>query len=290
MFKILFFIMLNIAVFGGFMLAGGNLSTIWQPAEFVIIIGAAISALLISVPMAVIKTTGQQIKALWSKEQEDPDFYKELICLTYELFNQLRLKGFKVLDEHIDEPETSELFSKYPAVLKQPQILQFLADNLRIQSMAKISPHDLAHLMDEEIEQQEADMMRPSEVLFKIGEACPGFGIMAAVMGIIIAMGFLDGALSMIGVKVGAALVGTFVGIYLCYALLHPISSALEHMVQMRIARYKALAKMITYFAKDKPPLLAVDAGRRQIQTENRPSFIEMEQWLVAPSETPVNE
>ncbi|WP_298439549.1 flagellar motor stator protein MotA [uncultured Ferrimonas sp.] len=290
MFKLLFFILLNLSVFGGFVFAGGHLASLWQPGEVIIIGGAGVFAMLLSVPLPVLKELLSQLGALWRKEQEDPQFYQQLFCLCYVMFNQLRQKGWKVLDEHVDNPAESALFQQYPAVMKQPEVIRFLADNLRIQSMAKIAAHDLAHLMEEEIERQEADLLRPSESLFKIGESMPGFGIMAAVMGIIIAMGYLDGALTMIGIKVAGALVGTFIGVYLCYALMHPLSTALEHMVFMRTTRLKALAKMIAYFAKNKPPMLAIDAGRRQIQQENRPSFIEVERWLTQLEEKPNNE
>lgn len=290
MFKVLFFVFLNACVFGGFSHAGGNLNTMWQPGEVVIIGGAGFFAMLISAPAPVMREMLAQLKQLLSGGKEDPQFYQQLCCLCYVMFNQLKQKGWKVLDEHVDNPAESTLFQQYPAVLNQPDVIRFLADNLRIQSMAKIAPHDLSHLMEEEIERQEADLMRPSETLYKIGDSMPGFGVMAAVMGIIIAMGYLDGALSKIGMKVASALVGTFIGVYICYALMHPLSAALDHMVQMRVTRLKVLEKMIAYFAKGKPPMLAIDAGRRQIQQENRPSFIEVERWLTQLEEKPGDE
>ncbi|KPZ69399.1 MULTISPECIES: flagellar motor stator protein MotA [unclassified Shewanella] len=268
------------SVFGGYVWAGGSLTSLWQPAEILIIFGAGLGALVIASPRAVLDEMVEQVKSVFSTEKEDPELYPQLFGLMGMLMSQIQSQGLKVLDEHIDKPNESSLFLMYPAVLEHPQVLQFLIDNLRLQSIGKLSPHDLEHMLAEEIERIEEDSLRPSHALAKIAEAMPGFGILAAVMGIIITMSNIDGPITMIGVKVAAALVGTFIGIFACYCFFDPLSKSLEHLVDRKSAQLRCVAAALTAFAKGKPPMLALDAGRKQIQSENRPSFIELERWI----------
>lgn len=279
--KILGLIIILLSVFGGYVWAGGNLSSLWQPAEFLIIFGAGTGALIIANPKPVLEEMASQLKELISIEKEDPELYPQLFGLMGMLMNQIQSQGLKVLDEHVEKPRESSLFLMYPTVLEHPNVLQFLIDNLRLQSIGKISPHDLEHILEEEIYRIEEDRMRPSHALARVAEAMPGFGILAAVMGIIITMSSIDGPITMIGVKVAAALVGTFIGIFACYCLFEPISKALEHLVERKSAQLRCVAAILTSFAKGKPPMLAIDAGRKQIQSENRPSFVELERWMV---------
>ena len=168
----------------------------------------------------------EQIKEVFTKESEDPELYPQLFGLMNMLMTQIQSQGLKVLDEHIDKPNESSLFLMYPAVLDHPKVMQFLIDNLRMQSMGKIAPHDLEHILDEEIERIEEDSLRPSHAIGKTAEAMPGFGILAAVLGIIVTMSHIDGPITMIGVKVAAALVGTFIGIFACYCFFDPLAKA----------------------------------------------------------------
>lgn len=269
-----------ISVFGGYVWAGGHLSSLWQPAEILIIFGAGIGSLVIANPKAVLSDMYQQLRELLQGDKEDPELYPQLFGLMGMLMNQIQSQGLKVLDNHIEAPRESSLFLMYPVVLEHPNVLNFLIDNLRLQSIGKISPHDLEHLLEEEIYRIEEDRLRPSHALARIAEAMPGFGILAAVMGIIITMSNIDGPITMIGVKVAAALVGTFIGIFACYCLFEPISKALEHLVERKSAQLRCVAAMLSAFAKGKPPMLAIDAGRKQIQSENRPTFIELERWM----------
>ncbi|QLE87575.1 MULTISPECIES: flagellar motor stator protein MotA [Shewanella] len=270
-----------ISVFGGYVWAGGSLNSLWQPAEIVIIFGAGFGALIIANPKAVLVEMRLQLKELVNSEQEDPELYPQLFGLMAMLMNQVQSQGLKVLDDHIEKPQESSLFLMFPAVLEHPNVLQFLIDNLRLQSIGKISAHDLEHILEEEIHRIEEDRLRPSLALGRVAEAMPGFGILAAVMGIIITMSNIDGPITMIGVKVAAALVGTFIGIFACYCLFEPLSKALEHLVDRKSAQLRCVAAMLSAFAKGKPPMLAIDAGRKQIQSENRPSFVELERWMV---------
>lgn len=278
--KLFGLVIILFSVFGGYIWAGGILLSLWQPAEIMIIFGAGIGALIIANPRSVLTEMTLQLKELVTAEKEDPELYLQLFGLMGVLMAQIQSQGLKVLDEHIENPKESSLFLMYPTVLKHPAALQFLIDNLRLQSIGKISAHDLEHILDEEIHRMEEDWTRPAIALGKVAEAMPGFGILAAVLGIIITMSNIDGPITMIGVKVAAALVGTFIGIFACYCLLDPLSTALEHLVERKTAQLKCVAAMLTAFAKGKPPMLAIDAGRKQIQSENRPTFIELERWM----------
>jgi chemotaxis protein MotA len=278
--KLIGLLIILFSVFGGYIWAGGTLRSLWQPAEILIIFGAGVGAIVIANPKPVLLEMIEQIKELFTKEQEDPELYPQLFGLMGVLMTQIQMQGLKVLDEHIENPQASSLFLMYPTVLKHPDVLQFLIDNLRIQSIGKISPHDLEHLLEEEIHRIEEDRLRPSEALNKVGEAMPGFGILAAVLGIIITMSAIDGPITMIGVKVAAALVGTFIGIFACYCFFDPLSKALEHLVDRKSAQLRCVAAILTAFVKGKPPMMAIDAGRKQIQSESRPSFIELERWM----------
>ncbi|WP_299010287.1 flagellar motor stator protein MotA [uncultured Shewanella sp.] len=279
--KILGLIIILVSVFGGYAWAGGYLAALWQPAEILIIFGAGLGSLVIANPKAVLVDMYQQMKELFGVEKEDPDLYPQLFGLLGMLMNQIQSQGLKVLDDHVEKPRESSLFLMYPAVLDHPNVLQFLIDNLRLQSIGKISAHDLAQILEEEIHRIEDDRLRPSRALARVAEAMPGFGILAAVMGIIITMSSIDGPITVIGIKVAAALVGTFIGIFACYCLFDPLSKALEHLTERKSAQLRCVAAILTAFAKGKPPMLAIDAGRKQIQSENRPSFIELERWMV---------
>lgn len=274
------FIVILVTVFGGYILEGGSLMALCQPAEVLIILGAGIGALIISTPVPVLKDLLLQFKNLISVKNDDTKLFNQLFRLMDELMTQIQYQGMKILDQHLENPENSSIFSKYPEVMSRVILFQFLIDNFRLQTIGKISPHDLEDMLDIEIERIEVDSLRASAALGRIAEAMPGFGILAAVMGIIITMSHIDGAVSMIGVRVAAALVGTFIGIFFCYAVLEPISKALEAQVDKNIAHLKCVSIMLSTFAKGKPPIQALDAGRKQIQMEDRISFMQLEEML----------
>ena len=215
------------AVIGGFMIAGGNPAMLWQPAEFVVIFGAAIGALIIGNSKYVLKDMLQQLKAQFVAQPDQAQLYKELLLLMYQLLETIRSKGFRELGKTMSKPaETSSIFISYPAVLANPELLMFVCDNLRLISMTKSSPHDLDATLEQEIISIEDQRLKPCHSLHSVGEAMPGFGILAAVGGIIITMQHLVGPLTSIGYHVAAALVGTFIGIFGCYCLFEPLASA----------------------------------------------------------------
>ena len=269
-----------ICVLGGFLMAGGRLLALWQPAELIIILGAAAGSLIIGNSKEVLHEMWTQIKLVIRPQKAQGELYRELLTLMHHLLDETRLKGMKALDEHIENPQQSSVFLMYPEVSENPLVLGFIIDNLRLMGMGKISPHEFETLLEQEIMAIEEEMLKPAHALHKTGEACPGFGILAAVMGIIITMQQLDGPLGGIGVHVAAALVGTFIGIFLCYCLLEPASSAMEDLVKRRISLLMCIKSILLAQLRGKAPLLAIDAGRKVLEPDVKPSFIQMEEWV----------
>ncbi|ARV75047.1 flagellar motor stator protein MotA [Vibrio campbellii] len=269
-----------ICVFGGYIWAGGKLGAIWQPAEFLIIVGAAAGSLIIGNPPQVLKEMRQQISATISGPRQEYEYYMELMALLNNLLETARGRGFKFLDSHIESPEQSSIFLAYPQISGDHRLISFITDNLRLMAMGQMSPHELEGLLEQEIEAIQTEMLLPSRSMQRTAEALPGFGILAAVGGIIITMQAIDGSIALIGYHVAAALVGTFIGIFGCYCCLDPLSNAMAQRVRRNMTAFECVrATLVAYVAK-KPTLLAIDAGRKHIQLDIKPTFNQMEKWL----------
>ncbi|WP_033138144.1 lateral flagellar motor stator protein LafT [Aeromonas finlandensis] len=269
-----------ICVLGGFMMAGGRLVALWQPAELFIIIGAAMGSMFLGNSKEVMHEMWQQIKICFNSNKEERAVYRELLTLMHQLLEESRKKGMKALDEHIEDPQRSSIFMMHPQISEAPLLLGFIIDNMRLLGMGKITPHELDTLLEQEIMAIEEDMLKPAYAMHKTAEACPGFGILAAVMGIIITMQHLDGPLGNIGLQVAAAMVGTFIGIFLCYCVLDPISNAMEEMVKRRIGLLMCIKSILISQSRGKTPLLAVDSGRKMLEPDVKPSFLQLEDWV----------
>lgn len=278
--KFLGVIIVLMCVFGGYMWAGGKLAAIWQPAEILIIGGAAIGSLIIGNPPQVLKEMRGQLRAMMSQPKNEKEYYMELMGLMQVLLETVRSGGFKSLDRHIEDPDQSPVFARYPLIKDDPRLVSFVADNLRLMAMGQMSPHELEGLLEQEIEAIQSDLMLPSQSMQRTAEALPGFGILAAVGGIIITMQAIDGSIALIGYHVAAALVGTFIGIFGCYCFLDPTSNAMAQRVKRDMSAFECVrATLVAYIAK-KPTLLAIDAGRKHIQLDIKPTFNQMEKWL----------
>lgn len=275
-------------VFGGFVLHGGALSSIWQPTEMLIIAGAAVGSLVMGNPRSVLSEMGAQIRNVIARKGNRKEFQRELLLMLYELLETIRDGGLKSLDQHVDEPQESELFRKYPNVLGQPRLISFVVDNFRLMAMGRITQHELEGMLDLELEAIDDDLMQPSRSLSKIAEAMPGFGILAAVLGIVHTMANIgDDDVSMIGVQVAAAMVGTFLGILMCYGVMAPLVSAMTHRVKSDMSAFECVKVVLCAQVAGKPILLAVDAGRKLIQLDVKPSFARLEVWIAEMSRVP---
>ncbi|CAM5252305.1 MULTISPECIES: flagellar motor stator protein MotA [Stutzerimonas stutzeri group] len=267
-------------VLGGYAMANGDMRVLWQPAEVVIILGAAIGSLVVGNPKEVLVEMLSQMRGVFIYERRGEEFQRQLLMLLYELLEMVDVGGLKVLDSHIEEPEESDLFARYPLILKERNLMAFIADNFRLMAMGKISAHELEGFLEQELEAMENALLQPSRSLFKIGEAMPGFGILAAIMGIIITMGSIGGSVAEIGSHVAAALVGTFLGIFFCYCLMEPLSNAMGQRVKTELSALECVRTTLVAHLAGKPTLLAVDAGRKLIEQDVKPAFRQLEVWV----------
>jgi chemotaxis protein MotA len=275
-----------LAVAGGYLWEGGKLALLWQPAEFVIIAGCAMGILLVSTPMSVLAQLIGQVKRLMTAPPGRKDF-DELLVMLYQLFRVAQSTGAMALEPHFDNPKESSVLSKYPKFLARHGALSFLADSIRIIIVGGISTHDFDHLMYEDLEIRQREALVPSSTLMKVGDALPGLGIVAAVLGVVITMQAIDGPPSEIGHKVGAALVGTFLGILLSYGFVQPVAASLEHRVTEELNIEQTIKAGVLALHKGFAPAIAVEFARRVIPEEIRPSFEETEELCrAARSET----
>lgn len=262
----------------GFTLAGGNLLALWQPNEVIIICGAALGAMLISNPLSVsikvFTSAGELLKA----SPYTKAFYLEALALMYELFNKMRREGLIAIEADVEDPNASPIFTKYPALLKDHHLIEFITDYLRIMVVGDMSPHELESLMDTELEAHHQEAGLVYGAISKVSDGLPGFGIVAAVMGVVITMGHIGGPPAELGHHVGAALVGTFLGILLAYGFAGPFSLALEHKAREEGKFYEVLKVCLIATVSGTAPKIAVEFGRKAIYHSVRPSFEELEE------------
>lgn len=271
------------AIFGGFTMMGGTFASIFHPIEILIIGGAAFGALVLGNPRHVLSEMGHQLKKVAARKKHDSEFQRQLLLLMYELL-QTAAGGLKALDAHVEAPAESPLFQRYPAILDEPKLLAFIVDNFRLMAMGKINAHELEGVLEQELEAIHEELTQPSKSLQKIAEAMPGFGILAAVLGIVMAMYSVSGGADSgeIAEKVGAAMVGTFIGIFFCYGVLEPLANLMKQTVNSDASTMETVKVVLCTHVAGKPALLAIDAGRRLIQLNTKPSFAQLEQWINA--------
>jgi chemotaxis protein MotA len=267
-------------VFGGFAIHGGQLLALWQPSEVLIIGGAAIGAFIIANPFSVSKRTLGSIGKLLKGSPYKKGHYLALFAVMYELLSIARKEGMMGLERVIEEPAKSDIFKKRPLVLDDHHVVEFIQDYLRLIISGDMDQFQMEALMDLEIETHHHDGEGPATALAKVSDALPGFGIVAAVLGIVNTMGSLGGPPSEIGEKVAAALVGTFMGILLAYGFVGPMSSAMERIARDETQFYTTIKICIMGFLQGHPPQVAIEFGRKSTPGELRPSFKELEAQL----------
>ena len=264
------------SVLGGYVLHGGHLLVLWQPTEVLIIGGAAIGSFIIANPVHTIKQVFSSILRLLTGSSYNKSYYMDLLSLLYEIFDKSRKQGVMSIEEDIDNPESSQIFSRYPAVMKSKDLLDFVTDYLRIISAGNMATHELEGMMENEIDSREHELMEPSHAVNKIADALPGLGIVAAVLGIVITMNFLTEGPERIGMSVAAALVGTFLGIFMCYGFVGPTSTALEHAAKYELKAYECIKSAIVATVSGQAPQMAIEFGRKALPTDKRPGFQEL--------------
>jgi chemotaxis protein MotA len=270
-----------LAVIGGYLMAGGALAVLFQPAELVVIGGAALGSLLVSTPRTVLMNTFSQIKSSMGGGTTRED-YCDLLSMLYQVFKQVQQGGVMSLESHFEDPTKSPLLTKFPKFIARHEALDFLADSVKIIIVGGIASHDLEALMDEDLKAHHDEALRPSSALMKIGDALPGLGIVAAVLGVVITMGHIDAPAAEVGAHIGAALVGTFLGILMSYGFVQPIATSLEQRVNEDSYYCLCIKAGLLALYKGNPPAIAVEFARRVLPHSVRPSFDETEKFCRA--------
>ncbi len=266
------------AVLGGYVMHHGQLAVLVQPSEFVIIGGAGIGALIAANPPAVIKATMQHLIALVKPTPFGALAYAELLQVLYEIFQKARKDGLVGLEAHIEDPTASDIFQKYPSFLNNHHAVSLLCDTLKVLLTGAVEDHNLAEILDLDLEKHHHEAMKVPQAVAAVSDAMPGFGIVAAVLGVIITMGSIGGEAAVIGQKVAAALVGTFLGILLAYGLLSPLAAAITSRIHAENDYMLCIRTALLSFARGDAPMTAVEFARRNVEPHERPSFSELEE------------
>jgi len=277
MFVIAGILMVLGAVLAGFMMEKGPVLVLMQPSEFVIIAGAALGSMIAANPVRVLKKIGSGIARTLAGSKMSKKVYLDTLKMMFVLFNKSRKDGLVAIEADIEEPEKSPLFSKYPAFIKDHHVRDFVCDTLRMAVTGGATPFDLDQMMELDMEVHHTNATQPVNALATTADSLPGMGIVAAVLGVVITMSALGGPPEVIGQKVAAALVGTFLGILLCYGMVGPLASHMGKIVDDEHAYYHVLRVVMLSFIKGISPILAVEMGRRAIPEHLRPTFQEME-------------
>src|SRR5207253_670598 len=276
MFAIIGIVVVFGSIVGGYLMEHGNLMVLIQPAELLIIGGAAAGTVLIANPLHILKQIAGGVAGVFGSSKFTKQVYLDSLKTIYDLFNKARREGLVSLESDIEEPEKSPILSKNPAFIKNHHIMDFFCDTMRM-AVSGMEPFDLDQVLDLDLEVHHQQAAIPISALSTTADSLPGLGIVAAVLGVVITMGALGGPPEEIGHKVAAALVGTFLGILLCYGLLGPLAANLSGMNGAEGDYYKCLQQGVISFIKGSPPSLAVEFARRSIPHEVRPSFKELE-------------
>jgi chemotaxis protein MotA len=277
MFSIIGIVVVLGAVVGGYLMEHGQLGVLVQPAELVIIGGAALGTLLIANPLPIIKKIISGLLAVLKGNPYTKAYYLETLKMLNDLFMQARKNGMVKLEEDVENPDKSQVFTKYPAFLKHHHAVHFVCDTLRMAISGGVQPFDLDQMMEMDMEVHHHEATVPVNALTTVADALPGLGIVAAVLGVVITMGALGGPPEEIGHKVAAALVGTFLGILLCYGFLGPLAANITKMNDAESDYLRCLRQGLIAFVKGSAPALAIEFARRSIPGEVRPSFKETE-------------
>jgi len=280
--KLIAFAMIFVCVFGGYILAGGKMGIIIKatPVELLIIMGASLCAFVISNTGHVIKDCIKYLSCLIKPETYNKKSYQELLSVLFQIFKLARTKGWLALEAHIENPDDSALFTEFPEFSKNHHAVTFLCDYLRIISLGNDNPHEIEALMDAEIETIEHEKMHPSHAVQTMADGIPALGIVAAVLGIIKTMASITEPPEVLGKMIGSALVGTFLGVFLSYAFVGPISMAMGAKGESEVQYYKAIRIALIAFLNGSAPQVAVDFARKYLPHHLQPSFLELEEIL----------
>ena len=269
-------------VIGGYVAMGGKLAVLIQPFELLIIGGAAIGAFIIANPMPVIKRTLSALGELFKGSPYSKEAYLELLSLLYTVFKLAKTKGMLALEQHIEKPAESSLWSKFPMFAADTYAITFLCDYLRLLTLGSDNPHEMEALIDEEIETHHAEKNQIASALQTMADGMPALGIVAAVLGVIKTMGAITEPPEVLGKLIGAALVGTFLGVLLSYGFIGPIANALKARYDAEVKYLLCIKAGLLAYMQGYAPAVAVEFARKALLSNVRPTFYEVEEAVAA--------
>lgn len=264
------------SVVGGYWAMGGDFTILWQPFEFVIVCGAAFGAFIVANPRSVLKDTGRAMMSLVRGRAHKKEDYLELLTLLYVVFRTGR-RNLQSLESDLDRPESSAFFKRFPRMSSNTRNLRFICDYMRLILLGSEKAHELEALMDEDIETIRLELNKTPKALERMAETLPALGIVAAVLGIIKAMGAMDQSPEVLGQLIGGALAGTFIGIFMSYGFVSPLAHAIKTRREQELNYYVAAKAAVIAYLNEYAPQICVEYGRKLIATEVRPDFVEVE-------------
>ncbi|HAJ27111.1 MAG TPA: flagellar motor stator protein MotA [Syntrophus sp. (in: bacteria)] len=282
MFVIIGLVIVTACVIGGYLLEHGKMSVLFQPVELLIIGGAALGGFVIASSLKTMKAVVGALLSMFTHKPYGKEEYLDSLRLLNGLFYKIRQQGLVSIESDVDQPEKSPLFNKFPKILHNHRAIGLITDTLRLVMTTTIASHELEALIDTELEGHFEELITPSKMVNFVADSLPGLGIVAAVLGIILTMAKIDSPPSVLGNSIGAALVGTFLGVLLCYGYVGPMAKNLEH-AAMEDLQYLVVYKVaLVSFVGGAAPKVALEFGRRVIPHESKPGFLEVEESLRA--------
>jgi len=281
MIVIIGFVIVAASVIGGYLLEHGNLSVIFQPVELLIIGGAAVGGFIVASPVKVIKAVVAATLRMFTNKPYSKQDYIEVLLMLNGIFYKIRQQGLVSIESDVDAPSESPLFIKFPKILNNHEAINLITDTLRTVMTTTIAPHELESLIEQELEAHHEEALTPSHSVGIVADGLPGLGIVAAVLGVILTMGKIKEPPEILGASIGAALVGTFIGVLLCYGFVGPMAknmefTAIEDMQYLNVIK----VALLSFIGGGAAPKVAVEFGRRVIPVTMKPSFLEMEDTL----------
>ncbi len=261
------------SIIGGYSALGGHLEVLVQPFEFVIICGASLGVFIVANPFPTIKDCGKAFMEAVTDKAPKPRDFLDVLSVLHALMRELRAKSRSEVERHFDNPKESEIFNAFPKLLANADLVTFICDYCRLIIIGNAKTHEIEALMDEEIETLHYEKSKPVHALQAIADGLPALGIVAAVLGVIHAMGALDQSPEILGGLIGAALVGTFAGIFLSYAVMSPISAKINVVRMKQLRLYTLVKQSLLAFMNGAMPQVAVEFGRKTIPSKERPTI-----------------
>ncbi len=280
MFVLIGYVVVCGMVFGGYALAGGHLGALWQPLEVMMIFGGAFGAFIVGNDSKAIKATTKALPTLFKGSKYSKQLYMDLLALLFEILTKIRKDGLMAIEKDIEDPESSALFSKYPTILHDHHLVEFITDYLRLMVSGNMDAFQVENLMDNEIETHHMEGHVPAHCIAKLGDGLPAFGIVAAVMGVVHTMENVALPPAELGILIAHALVGTFLGILLAYGFVGPLSGLLEQKLEESTKSFQTVKVVLLASLNGYAPPIAVEFGRKVLYSTERPGFTELEEHV----------